>query len=242
MTGYTIRKRLEDLIEELPGPALFNVCAYWMNDTWAMSPKMLQATPENKQMVMDWMEPVNPLEGEYEHCFVTPGNIGRNISKAAGNYPKKISKNLPFYSPKWIYPYVVPGGQSKKYLPASEKGYVHWSRGVAWAVLEQEADTIFILTTNYIDGFGGGNKGNPGALVQSYKKMFVDVYGPDKKRWPSINVVVLKHSKDPNQVLNAQFGPVWKGTHGDGSVINDIQKYMTDAEREMYKNYQSQYN
>ncbi|VGO16337.1 hypothetical protein PDESU_04928 [Pontiella desulfatans] len=235
MTGYVIRKRLEDLVNGLPDYTLFNVACYWMQDTWAMNPEMMLASPANKQKVRDWMAPVNPLQGDYGHCFVVPGKMGRTITQAAGNYPEKIDSGLPFYSPKWVYPYVVPGAQAKKYLPASKKGYVHWSRGVSWAVLEQKADTIFILTTNYIDGFGSGDKGRPEALVQSYKKMFADVYGPDKKRWPTINVVVLKHTKDPDVVLNAQFGPVWKGTRGDGSVIDNISKFMNDEEKELYK-------
>ena len=61
MTGYTIRKRLADLINGLPGVSLFNVAAYWYQDTIALSPEMMLATPENKQKVMDWMAPVNPV-------------------------------------------------------------------------------------------------------------------------------------------------------------------------------------
>lgn len=240
MTGYTIRKRLEELINDLPGVSLFNVAAYWANDTWAMSPKMLLATPENKQQVMDWMKPVNPLKGKYGHCFDKSGN-NKAIKSARSKYPKKVS-SLWSYAPKWVYPYEVPGQINTKYL-GQGKAFKHWNRGVTWALQTQKPDTVFILTTNYIDAWGSGGKGNPAKLSKSYRDMIRDVYGPDKNRWPTLNVVVLKHGgADPNTVLNAQFGPIIKTFRGDGSVIHDIQKYMTDEEREMYKEFRSQVN
>ena len=238
MTGYTIRKRLEDLINEMSGVTLFNVVAYWMVDTWAMNPTMMQATKENKQKVMDWMKPVNPLEGKYDHCFTGSGG---KTGKARKNYPQKVT-GLPFYAPKWVYPYEVPGNINAKYLGQGKK-FEHWNRAVTWALQTQKPDTIFILTTNYIDAWGAGNKGNPSRLSTAYKAMIRDVYGPDRKRWPTLNVVVLKHGNaNPDQVLNSQFGPVIKAFHGDGSVIHDISKYMTDEERDKYKAYRSQYN
>lgn len=236
MTGYVIRKRLEDLVNSLPEYTLFNVACYWMNDTWAMSPEMLLATPANKQKVMDWMAPVNPLEGKYDHCF---SNKPKSVEGARKKYPTKV-ENLPFYAPKWVYPYIVPKAKTLKYL-SDGKDFEHWNRAVAWAILEQKPDTVFILTTNYIDGWGGGNKGEPNKIMAAYKKMFRDLYGPDRKRWPTINVVVLKHSGDPDQVLNGQFGPIWRGTGSSGSVIHDITKYMTDDETDLYKKYRSEY-
>ncbi|MCK4564204.1 MAG: hypothetical protein KAU94_06000 [Verrucomicrobia bacterium] len=153
MTGYTLRKRLEDMVNELPGYVLFNVACYWMRDTCAMTPKMMPANTANKKMVMDWMAPVNPLEGKYSHNFVW-GGAGKRINNARGRWPTRVDK-LPFYSIKWAYPYVVPGELTKKYLSGSKDGYVHWNRAVAWAILTQKPDTIFVLTTNYIDGWGG---------------------------------------------------------------------------------------
>ncbi|MDF7825950.1 hypothetical protein P4B35_18110 [Pontiellaceae bacterium B12227] len=239
MTGYTIRKRLEELIDGLPGPALFNVAAYWANDTWAMAPKMMLATPENKKKVMDWMEPVNPLVGKYGHCFDKSSKNGA-IKAARAKYPKIVNK-LWFYAPKWIYPYEVPAAINNKYLGPG-KAYKHWNRGVTWALQTQKPDTIFILTTNYIDAWGGGSKGNPAKLSSGYRAMIRDIYGPDKNSWPSMNVVVLQHGKlNAGVVLNNQFGPVIKAFRGDGSTINDISKYMTDEERAMYKDYRSQY-
>ena len=238
MTGYTIRKRLEDLINEMSGMTLFNVAAYWMHDTWVMSPKMLQATSENKQMVMDWMKPVNPLEGKYPHCFVK-GNNKANWLKPS--YPKKVTKGLPSWAPKWVYSYEVPGKISSKYLGQGKK-FVHWNRGVTWAIQTQKPDTIFILTTNYIDAWGGGGKGNPDRVAESYKKMIRDVYGPDRHSWPTLNVVVLQHGRyNASDVLYRQYGPIMKAFRGDGSTIHDISKYMTDEERELYKDYRSQY-
>jgi hypothetical protein len=242
MTGYTIRKRLEDMVNNLPTYTLFNVFAYYASDTDAISPDIMMATAENKQKVMDWMEPVNPLEGDYGHCF-SWGNSGKEISAAKNSWPTKV-ENLPFYSMKWAYPYVVPSDIAAKYLPEG-KGYKHWGRGVAGAILTQKPDTIFVLTTNYIDGWGGGNSGEPSKMMASYKKMFLDVYGPDKKTWPTINVVVLaragRDSQGAYKVLNEQFGPIWKGTRGEGSVIEDITKYMTDDEKDLMEQYRAEY-
>ncbi|MEI6892636.1 MAG: hypothetical protein V5783_10745 [Pontiella sp.] len=159
MTGYTIRKRLEDLINELPSVALFNVAAYWANDTVALAPTMMLATPGNKQMVKDWMAPVNPLKGNYDHCFNWKNAKGK-VSRARSQYPQKIT-GLPFYSPKWVFPYEVPNQINNKYLGDNKK-FMHWSRGVTWALQTQKPDTIFILTTNYIDAWGGGGgRGRP---------------------------------------------------------------------------------
>jgi hypothetical protein len=239
MTGYTIRKRLEDLINELPSVTLFNVAAYWMRDTIALSPEMMLATPENKQKVMDWMAPVNPLEGKYQHCFVWGGANGKVVG-ARKKYPQRV-EGLPFYSPKWAYPYEVPGAINTKYLGAG-KSYEHWNRGVTWALQTQKPDTIFILTTNYIDAWGGGAKGNPAKVAASYKNMIQDVYGPDRNRWPTLNVVVLEYgNQDPSNILNNQYGPIIKAFRGDGSIIHDISKYMTDEEKDTYRAYKSQY-
>jgi hypothetical protein len=240
MTGYTIRKRLEDLVNGMPEYTLFNVTAYYAGDNWPISPTMMLATPDNKQKVMDWMEPVNPLEGEYDHCFQ---GAPKSIKSAYANYPTKV-ENLPFYSTKWAYPYAVPQGTANKYLPEG-KNYKHWNRGVAWAILTQQPDTIFVLTTNYIDPWGAGNSGEPAKIAASYKKMFVDVYGPDKKRWPTINIVVLakagKDSQGAYNILNSQFGPIWKGSKGSGSVIEDITKYMNADERNLMDKYRAEY-
>ena len=243
MTGYTIRNRLEEMINEMPEYTLFNVACYWFNDTDAVFPKIMTASPENKKKVMDWMEPVNPLEGKYDHCFVWR-NAAKSINKAKWNYPTRIDKKLPFYSPKWVYPYVVPPAQRKKYLPAG-KDFVHWGRGVAWAILTQKPDTIFVLTTNYIDAWGSGKKGRPEKMTDAYREMCRDVYGPDKKGWPSINVVVLSNSgKDPSiarKVLKEQFDPISGRFRGKDSVIRDITDYMNDEEKELYDKYESEY-
>ena len=114
---------------------------------------------------------------------------------------------------------------NRKYAPDAPNGFMHWGRGVAWAILEQKPDTIFVLTTNYIDGWSSSKKGpdgksvnktsnNPRKMAQSLQKMCLDVYGPDKKKWPTINVVVLakagRDSTGANRVLSEQFGPIVK--------------------------------
>lgn len=235
-TGLTIRNRLKDLVNGLPEYTLFNVTAFYHGDNWAINPTMLLATPANKQMVQDWMKPVNPLEGDYDHCFALEKKYGLKVREAYKKYPTRVD-DLPFYSTKWAYPYYVPKETEAKYLPKG-KSYVHWTRGVAWAILTQKPDTIFVLTTNYIGP-------SPEQVLASYRKMFVDIYGPDKKSWPTINVVVLasagRDSGKAHEILNSQFGPIWKGTRGDGSVIDDITKFMNEEEQDLFKKYRREY-
>ncbi|MEA2067891.1 MAG: hypothetical protein U9P12_01710, partial [Verrucomicrobiota bacterium] len=162
MTGLTIRNRLEDLINGLPEYTLFNVIAYYAGDADAIYPTMMLASPANKQKVMDWIDPVNPLEGDYDHCL-NWGNVSGKINAAKGTWPTRV-EDLPFYSLKWAYPYVVPAALEQKYAPDAPNGFMHWGRGVAWAILEQKPDTIFVLTTNYIDGWLGSFCPTPSLL------------------------------------------------------------------------------
>lgn len=250
MTGLTIRNRLEDMINGLPEYTLFNVIAYFAGDADAINPTIMLATPDNKKKVMDWMAPVNPLEGDYDHCLNWGPAKGR-INAAKNSWPTRVD-NLPFYSLKWAYPYVVPKEIEQKYAPDAPNGFMHWGRGVVWALLEQKPDTIFVLTTNYIDGWRKGEDGEdeqspnePVKMAKSLRNMIVDIYGTDKKRWPTINVVVLapagKDASGAGNVLNDQFGPIWKSFNGQGSVIDDIKKYMTDDEKDLMMKYKSQY-
>lgn len=242
-TGLTIRNRLADLVDRMPEYTLFNVTAYWANDNWAMSPEMMLATPDNKQKVKDWMKTVNPLVGDYDHCFSIGKESDRRIEQAYGKYPTRV-ENISNHSTTWAYPYRFPKDTGAKYL-GEGKNFVHWNWGVAWAILEQKPDTIFVLTTNYIDAWGGGEKGESGKLTSGLKKLCTDVYGPDQKKWPTINVVVLanagRDSSRASTVLSSQFGPVISAFKGDGSVIDDITKFMTDDEEELYRKYRSEY-
>ena len=254
MTGLTIRNRLADLVESLPEYTLFNVIAYFAGDAWAMEPNMQLATESNKQKVKDWMKPVNPLEGSYSHCFAISGEPRGRIRKAYAAYPTRVEK-ISNHSTAWAYPYYVPSAVEKKYAPDAQGGFMHWGRGVAWAILEQKADTIFVLTTNYIDGWHKSKKvegknveispDQPRKMAQSLQRMCLDTYGPDKKKWPTVNVVVLaKAGKDPSgaaRVLGDEFGPIIKAFRADGSIIEDIKDYMNQQEKELYRKYQAQY-
>ncbi len=241
MTGYTIRKRLEELINELPPLTLFNVAAYWEWDTVVFSPTMAQASEENKKKLKEWMAPVNPLEGEYDHCFIWGGAAGR-IKNARNNYPMIVNKGLPFYSPKWVYPYEVPDTINQKYL-GGDKNFRHWNRAVTWALETQKPETIFVLTTNYIDPWGGGGNGEPKQMEEVYERMIKDIYGVDPANWPTLNIVVLKHeNSDPNRILKESFGPIIDAFRGQGSTITDISNYMNPDEQKTYKKYRAQYD
>ena len=82
-----------------------------MADTWAMSPNMITASSANKKKVIDWMQPVNPIDPEandkYEHCFSIGSSARRAVNNASYNWPTRVEEELPFFAPKWVYPYEI---------------------------------------------------------------------------------------------------------------------------------------
>ena len=278
MTALVIRNRLSDLISGLPSYTLFNVAAFQMTKLWAMSPEMLPASSINKQRVLEWMEPVNPVNPEvsdkYVTCFdVNDSNLNSNINQAADNWPTRVDEGLPFYSPKWIYPYELDVSLRKKYAPDAVefefnrddyprnifwgRAFNHWSRSVAWAVLEQKPDTIFVLTTNYSDGWAVTDKKTMASgqkvreyehkkMISSLSNLIRDNYGPDRKVWPKINIIILKTSASDvdsaNKILSEDFGGVLRTFRGDGVVIEDIKDYMSPEELELFYKYKGLYS
>ena len=243
MTAYTIRNRLTDLIKNLPEDVLFNVACFWQLDAGAMSPKVLPATPANKQMVYDWMKHTNPLEGNYSHNFQSYRR-NKRIQRAKNDWPTKVD-GLSMPSVSWIYPYVVPKSKLARYCPDAAHNFQHWNRILAWAILTQKPDTIFLLTNNYVGDCY--KQKSPMKMRDVFKKMLIDVYGEDKKNWPTFNVVVLTTvgRKDgqafARHILKDMFGPLINLTKGDGSIIKNIADYMNPKEKEMYKKYKRQY-
>ena len=279
MTALVIRNRLSDLISELPSYTLFNVAAFQMSSTWAMSPEMLPASSINKQRVLEWMEPVNPVSPDvsdkYGTCFdVDDSDLNKNINQAENNWPTRIDDGLPFYSPQWIYPYELDVSIRKKYAPDAVEfefnrddyprnifwgsAFNHWSRSVAWAILEQKPDTIFVLTTNYYDGWAVTDKNTMASgqkvrefehkkMIRSLSNMIRDNYGPDKKVWPNINIVVLNTSISEEadgayKILSSDFGGVLRTFKGDGVVIEDIKDFMSPEELELFYKYKGLYS
>jgi len=243
MTAYTIRNRLADLIKKMPEDVLFNVACFWLLDTDAMSPKVIPATAANKQRVLDWMKHTNPLKGEYSHNFQSyRGN--RQIRNAKGNWPTKVD-GLAMPSVSWVYPYVVPKDMLDKYVPDAAHNFQHWNRAVAWAILTQKPDTIFLLTNNYVGDCY--KKNSPTKMRDAFKEMLTDIYGANEKKWPTFNVVVLstvgrKDSQEfAHHILKDMFGPLINLTKGDGSIIKNITDYMNAEEKKMYKKYKRLY-
>ena len=140
--------------------------------------------------------------------------------------------------------------KTQNYLPQGKK-FTHWTRTLAWSMLTQKPDTIFILTTNYIDPWGAGSgSGKPNKMKEIFEKMARDVYGPDKKKWPTVNIVVLatvgsdssKSKVRARKVLKEHFGPVKSSFRGQGSTIGDITDYMNEEERALFDRYEAEYS
>jgi hypothetical protein len=233
MTSYTIRKRLQEMIDGLPEYTLFNVTAYWQLHCTPFSDKLLPATPSNKKQLLDWMEPVNPVEGQ----AITYGSgfspaFRKRLAKL--KWPNRLDKEVPPFGPKWYYNYRVPKEINAKYLPDSKQGFIHWSRALTWALQTQNPDTIFILTTNYISDA-------PETMVSAYKQMCRDLFGPDRKEYPTVNVVVLARAgvnpQKARNILEHDFDPIISFFKGDGNVIKDIKNHMNKEERKRLKSY-----
>ena len=124
-------------------------------------------------------------------------------------------------------------------------------------MLEQKPDTVFILTTNYIDGWQVVDRNaeswdsakvaeiDPDKSTRKFANVIRDIYGPDKKNWPSVNIVVLtpagKNTDGSYKTLNDEFGKIWRSFNGQGSVIEDIKDYMNEAEKDQYYEYRGDY-
>lgn len=114
MTAYTIRKRLEELVSGLPSQAMFNVTAFWAGHCNPFAERMLQATSAHKDLLRQWMAPVNPVESSTETYGSSFGKFGGLLAKTP--WPQKIDKNIPSFGPAWYYNYVSPRSDEVKYF------------------------------------------------------------------------------------------------------------------------------
>ena len=229
MCFFTLRARLNDMVQDLPEYALFNATFFMMQLTTPFSTNMLLATKENKAKLVDWGSTVNPLELEetysagasYEYFW----ERYLTLDWYAGDC---MTENIPPTYPKWVYNY-TPGPHIMKHYTLGdrqEREFVHVNRAICFA-LEQKPDTIFILTTNYIGVDSGVN-------LQSYINICKDIYGPDRKKYPSINVVIMARSGQNTLNLSSvleRYAPIINYFHGKGEIIEDIRDHMTQEER-----------
>ncbi|WP_162027103.1 MULTISPECIES: hypothetical protein [unclassified Lentimonas] len=236
MTAYTIRKRLEEMVQELPDQALFNVAAFWANHCTPFAAQMLPANGTNKQQLLNWMAPVNPVEGSNKtYGSSHPKEFNKRLSGL--RWPQRLDKGVPAFGPAWYYDYRTPKDINNKYLPKYKKGTYHWGRGLIWALTTQKPDTIFILTTNYLPN----DKDHPKDIVAAYEQICKDIYDPADLKHPTVNVVVLAPAgSNPvaaRRVLDERFRPIIRASGGKGSVIEDIRKYMNSDEKRRLAGY-----
>jgi hypothetical protein len=230
MCFHTLRARLNDMVANLPEYALFNATFFMAQITTPFSTNMVLATKQNKARLADWASPVNPLELEETYG---PGDRYENfwdrfmaLDWAKGE--RWEGPDVPPVYPRWLYHY-NPGPHIRKYYfqgDRSEREFVHVNRAICFA-LEQKPDTIFILTTNYIGV-------DPAMNVLSYLDICRDLYGPDRRKYPSINVVVMARpgrTEDGAASTLTQYMPIINAFRGKGTIIEDIRDYMTPEER-----------
>jgi hypothetical protein len=229
MCFHTLRARLNDMVHELPDYALFNATFFMSAITTPFSTNMLLATEENKDKLTDWASTVNPLELEQTysmgHIYEGFWDRYRELDWYEGEV---MTENIPPVYPKWVYHY-RPGPHIQKHYTLGNRDareFIHVNRAICFA-LEQKPDTIFVLTTNYIGV-------EPSVNAQSYLKICNDIYGPDRRRYPSINVVVMARvgrTADTAARTLDRYMPIINTFRGKGELVEDIRDHMTPEER-----------
>ena len=104
--------------------------------------------------------------------------------------------------------------------------YGHVNRAICFA-LEQKPDTIFMLTTKY--------EGMEASIIrQSLIKFCKEFYGPDRRKYPTINVTMLARSSISEGYYTRHLNNILEIAtpfHGQGKIIPDIRDFMTVEER-----------
>jgi hypothetical protein len=225
MIFHTLRARLEDMIDDLPDYALFNVAFFQLSLTTPFSTNMVLATEDNKDLLKEWASTVNPLDMEETYGPGDPYEGFWDRFKALDwSKGEKMTENVPPVYPKWLYHY-SPGPEIMKHYRGTsrdEREFIHWNRAVCFA-FEQKPDTIFILTTNYIGE-------EPGDLNAALQDICNDIYGPDRQKWPTLNVVILSRPGRNVDFQRDRYVPIVNSFGGVIETINDIRDHMTPEE------------
>ena len=240
MVIHTLKARLFDMVDELPEYALFNAAFFQMNMTTPFSTNMLLATDSNKALMKEWAEPVNNLYLEETYgpggVYQWPLRFWERYKKLDWYAGEVMTNNVPPVYPKWVYHY-TPGPHIQKHFINNgsreqngnqpELEFIHWNRAVCFA-LEQKPDAIFILSTNYIGE-------DPATMVKMLNNICKDIYGEDSRKYPTINVVLMRTLLQPDWVEQylPDFLAVVNTFRGRYSVIEDIRDLMTDEEKQM---------
>ena len=240
MVLHTLKARLFDMVDELPEYALFNAAFFQMNMTTPFSTNMLLATDSNKALMKEWAEPVNNLYLEETYgpggVYEWPLRFWERYKKLDWYAGEVMTNNVPPVYPKWVYHY-TPGPHIQKHFINNgsreqngnqpELEFIHWNRAVCFA-LEQKPDAIFILSTNYIGE-------DPATMVKMLNNICKDIYGEDSRKYPTINVVLMRTLLQPDWVEQylPDFLAVVNTFRGRYSVIEDIRDLMTDEEKQM---------
>lgn len=229
MCFNTLRARLNEMVHSLPEYALFNAAFFQAAVTTPFSTNMLLATQANKDLLTEWAAPVNPLhleetygsgnayEGFWEKFSALDWYEGERLE----------GDDVPPVFPKWLYNY-VPGSHIQKHFRGEsrdERTFVHWNRAACFA-FEQKPDTIFVLSTNYI-----GEDAED--LRAAFMDICSDIYGPDRKKYPTINVVIMNRvGQEASRATRQldQYYPIINAFRGRGDVIEDIRDHMTPEE------------
>jgi hypothetical protein len=224
MTFHIIRKRLIEMVQKLPKQTSFNVAYYWQDHTSPLSSELLAATPENKQQLIEWGAGMNPLQSFKTYGSSFDETFNQRLAELA--WPERIDQDLPDFGPKWYYNYQCAPNMTKFY-DGTRSGYENWARALCFA-MEQKPDTIFILCTDYVIGHD-----KPEIMTVSFLEEARKIYGRDRSKHPTVNVVVLNQtgkSLQDTKSTRRKFDPIVSAFRGESDIIQNIRNVMTHEE------------
>jgi hypothetical protein len=217
MTIFVAMNRVTEMVDQLPAGSMFNAAVFWNSNTTPVAPGMLAATAENKALFADWASTINPPQSSGVYGSAK-GPFASQLARL--RWPQRLDTGIAPGWPKWVYEY-KPGERISKH---SDEAFVHWSKALCFA-FEQKADAVFIFTSNSVLG-----RNDPADLRDALEDIAKELYGSDRKNYPSVNVVVLNLSGGGGNSLG-EFKSILKPFDFAGAMVGDMRDFMTKEEK-----------
>ncbi|VGO19285.1 hypothetical protein [Pontiella sulfatireligans] len=221
MKFHVIRNRLLDVVGGLSEGSQFNASLFWAANTSPFDAEMQPATERHKALFAEWLAPVNPLKS---NDIYGTGLQALNMKLSNLPWPKRLKATVPSGGPKWLYDYKPSKSVAACYTGKS-RGFMHWAEALCFA-MEQRADAIFVITSNYVVS----REDSPDDLRDSLREAAKQIYGPDKKKYPTVNVIVISNNSASTL---GKFKSVLKVFDGEVVAVDDVKKYMIRDEKKL---------
>lgn len=216
------RNRVIDAVKALPDGVEFNAALFWAGLTCPYSAKPMESSPQKGLEFKEWVSPVNMLSSE---GYFGDGSLRKKAMTVS--WPNRVDTSELLNQPKWIYSYQV-DARLVKQGDAKREAYIHWVKALCFA-FEQKADAVFIITPNLIFS----SREDEGVVMESLKAVMESVYGKKRQKQPKVHIVMVAR---PGMAYRLEQGskPVQKLFGGELEVVDDIEDWMTDGEKELF--------